>query len=167
MWHAFTPYAARADTAALIVCSAYCLLAIVSVLLIKVDLEQFRLPNAIVLPSVAAFGLLLAVAAVTGGERDSLARSLTAGVVHTVFYGLLWWLQPGGIGAGDVKLAPLIGLALGWVGWQAVLIGTVAASVIGGVIGLTLLRPGEARNPGKLPFGPPMIAGAWVAILAA
>jgi leader peptidase (prepilin peptidase)/N-methyltransferase len=168
MWHApetsHALFATRTDASVVLVLLAYALLAAVNAVLVRIDLEKLRLPNVIVLPAIAAFGLLLVAAAAVDGEHESLARSLSAGVVLTVFYGVLWLLQPGGIGAGDVKLAALLGLALGWVSWQAVLTGALAASAIGGALGLALMRSKNARGPVKLPFGPPMIAGTWFAI---
>ena len=152
------------DAAAPVVLLAYLLLAVVSAALVKIDFDTLRLPNAIVLPSAAVFALMLTVAVVAGAESDRLATACAAAAALGFGYGLLWWLRPSGIGAGDVKLAALLGLALGWAGWQAVLVGTLIAWVLGGALGLALLASHHSARQANLPFGPPMIAGAWFAI---
>lgn len=66
---------------------------------------------------------------------------------------------------GDVKLAGVIGLVLGWVGWSALAVGALAAFLLGGLVGLALIVLGRARRSTGIPFGPWMLGGAWVGIL--
>ena len=77
---------------------------------------------------------------------------------------LLVVVYPAGMGFGDVKLAGLLGLYLGWVGWGAVLIGAFAAFLLGGVFSIGLLVTRRATRGSGIPFGPWMIAGAAVGI---
>jgi len=71
----------------------------------------------------------------------------------------------GGLGFGDVKLAGLLGLLLGWLGWGAVVVSVLAAFVIGGVIAMILLIARRASRSSHIAFGPAMILGAWVALM--
>jgi hypothetical protein len=66
---------------------------------------------------------------------------------------------------GDVKLALVIGLLLGWFGLNAWLIGLLAAFVVGGLVALVALLLRRVTLRGSIPFGPSMLAGALVALL--
>src|SRR5665811_82043 len=87
-----------------------------------------------------AFVLLLVPTVVTG-QWGWLLRAVLAGGALFVVYLVLALVSPGGggLGFGDVKLAGLLGLLLGWLGWGAVVVSVLAAFVIGGVIAMILL----------------------------
>ena len=67
------------------------------------------------------------------------------------------------MGGGDVKLAGVVGLYLGWIGWGTLAVGAFAAFLLGGLFGIVLLIAAGRRT--AIPFGPWMIAGAWLGIL--
>jgi len=71
------------------------------------------------------------------------------------------------MGFGDVKLAPTLGLVLGWYGWGAVVTGTFAGFALGAVWGLFLIAARRAGRRTALPFGPFMLVGALAAVLMA
>ena len=73
----------------------------------------------------------------------------------------------GALGMGDVKLAGLLGLYLGWFGWLAVFFGGALALILGGVWALVLLvrKLFKKKEASVLPFGPSMFLGAFLAIL--
>jgi leader peptidase (prepilin peptidase)/N-methyltransferase len=73
-------------------------------------------------------------------------------------------IAPSGLGMGDVKLAGLLGLYLGWLGWGAVVVGAVAGFVVQALLALLLLATRRIGLRGELPFGPAMLAGAALAI---
>jgi prepilin signal peptidase PulO-like enzyme (type II secretory pathway) len=145
---------------------AYFYLAATSVALTLIDLDTHRLPNTIVLPSYVVLLALFAVACVLGADWAALLRATLAGVALYAFYLVLRLVRPGGMGGGDVKLAGVLGIALGWIGWGAVVVGAFAAFLLGGVFGLALLATRRAGRKTAIPFGPWMIAGAWIGILA-
>jgi len=140
---------------------AYLYLAAVSVALAVIDLNTHRLPDAIVLPSCAVLVLMLGVLAATTGDIGALARAVTGGVVLCAAYLAMALARPGGMGLGDVKLALLLGLALGHVGWGALVVGAFAAFLLGGVFAVALLAVRRATRRTGIPFGPWMISGAW------
>jgi leader peptidase (prepilin peptidase)/N-methyltransferase len=111
-----------------------------------------------VLPAVA----VAAVAASTAGEF----RAVLAGAALVAAYGVLAVLPRSGLGFGDVKLAGLLGVALGPLGWDAVVAGTALGFVLGGGVALLLLVAGRANGRTPIPFGPAMLAGAWLAAVA-
>jgi leader peptidase (prepilin peptidase)/N-methyltransferase len=144
---------------------AYLYLAAVGVALAVIDLDALRLPDAIVLPSYGVGGALLALAAGADGDWSAVPRAVAAGAVLAGFY--LALALAGGMGYGDVKLAGLLGLYLGWLGWGAVLVGTFAAFALGALAGLVLLATRRAGRRTAIPFGPHMLAGALLALFTA
>lgn len=157
-----TPSRAWAEGAVLL---ALLVFAAATIALALIDLAVSRLPNAIVLPTGAVVAVLLAVAAVLDGDVGPLARGGLGGVVLCAAYFLLAIAVPGGMGMGDVKLAAVIGLLLGWFGWGALAVGALAAFLLGGVYAVGLLITRRARRGSGLPFGPWMLAGAWIGLV--
>ncbi|WP_137845545.1 A24 family peptidase [Microbacterium sp. 2FI] len=144
--------------------TAYLYLAAISIVLTLIDLDTRRLPNAIVLPSYIVGALLLTLASVLSGDWGALARAGVGAAGLYAFYFLLRLVRPDGMGGGDVKLAGVIGLYLGYVGWGALAVGAFAAFVWGGVFGIALILARRAGRKTAIPFGPWMIAGAWTGI---
>ncbi|HMA46261.1 MAG TPA: prepilin peptidase, partial [Frankiaceae bacterium] len=70
-----------------------------------------------------------------------------------------------GMGYGDVKLAGLLGLTLGWLGWGAVLLGLVAGVGCGGLAALGVLALRRAQRRTRIPYGPFLLAGALAGAL--
>jgi leader peptidase (prepilin peptidase)/N-methyltransferase len=131
------------------------LLCVVAALAV-VDLEQRRIPNRIVLPAI---GAVLAVQIVIDPGRTPLliAISLAAGL----FFCLPMLVSPGGMGMGDVKLAVLLGAALG----QAVVLAITVAVLASFLVAVALLaRDGAAARKSAIAFGPFLALGAAVAI---
>lgn len=143
------------------------LLALVAtgVVLSIVDLTEHRLPNAVLLPTLAIVAVLLVLASALTGEWMRLVWALAGGAGMFVVYFALALISPAGMGMGDVKFAVPLGLALGWFGWNVWLIGLVAGFFIGGLVGLVALLLRRVTLRGSIPFGPSMLAGAVMAIL--
>jgi leader peptidase (prepilin peptidase) / N-methyltransferase len=146
---------------------AFLYLAAVSVALAAIDLDVRRLPNAIVLPSYLVAAVLLAPASVAGGDWWAPVRGLLAMAALLAGYLAITVLYPGGMGFGDVKLAGLLGLYLGWLGWAALLVGTFAGFLLGAAAGVLLMLTRRAGRRTALPFGPAMLAGALLALFVA
>lgn len=143
---------------------AYLYLAAVAIALALIDLDVMRLPNKIVIPSYGVAMALLIPVSLTTGDPADLIRGLLAAVLLYVLYLLLaMW----GMGGGDVKLAPLLGFYLGWLGWSAVAVGAFAGFLLGGLVGGVLLALKLASRKSRIPFGPYMLAGAFLAVFAA
>lgn len=151
--------------ALLFVAVAYLYLAAMSIALTLIDVDTHRLPNAIVLPGYPVLVALFAGACLFGAEWGMLLRAAVAAIGLFAFYFLLRAIRPGGMGGGDVKLAGVLGFALGWIGWDAVLVGVFGAFLIGGLVGLILMVTRRATLTTALPFGPFMVVGAWVGIV--
>ena len=145
---------------------AFLWLAGVSVALAVIDVEHHRLPDAIVLPSYAVGALLLATSSVLVGDWAALVRAAIGLVALFAFYLIAALSYPGGMGFGDVKLAGVLGLYLAWLGWGEFAVGAFAAFLLGGVFALVLVVTRRVQRTGGIPFGPWMLAGAWVGVFA-
>jgi leader peptidase (prepilin peptidase)/N-methyltransferase len=146
---------------------AYLYLGAIGAALTFIDLDVHRLPDLIVLPSYPIAFVLLFVPTVVTGQWGALLRAVLAGLALYLGYLVLALVSPGGggLGFGDVKLAGVLGLLLGWLGWGPAVVSVFAAFVTGGVIALILLLAGRASRSSRIAFGPSMILGAWVALM--
>lgn len=143
---------------------AFAVAAVGCALLIVIDLAVHRLPNPLV--AASALGLLfpLGIAAQLANDWSSFGRAVLAGLVLTAVYFVLAFINPAGMGLGDVKFAMVIGIFLGWFGWSDVMTGTVLAFLLNGLIALgVVLRKGRAKGL-EVPFGPAMVLGALLAL---
>ncbi|MCW2746785.1 MAG: prepilin signal peptidase PulO-like peptidase [Mycobacterium sp.] len=155
---------ATTDLAAL---PAYLYLAAVGLALALIDLAVYKLPNVLTLPSYVVGSLLLLPAALAGPGLSAWVRGLLGMAVLYALYFVLWFVSGGrGMGFGDVKLAGVLGLYLGYLGWGVLAVGTVGGFVAGAIGGLLLVwrRRGGLRQ--HIPYGPWMILGALVAVFA-
>lgn len=136
---------------------AWALVQVLWTTLAVIDLEQRRVPNVITAPAaIAMLGLRLAFA------RDNVIESLVAAAGIGAVFLLFAVVARGGFGMGDVKLAALIGLALGRVAVSAVFVGVLAGSVASLVV---FLRTRSRRS--TLAYAPYLCAGAAVTTLFA
>ena len=145
---------------------AFLYLAAIAVALAAIDLDVHRLPDAIVLPSYLVGGALLTGASALEGDWPALVRGAVGMAALYGLYLALAVIKPGGMGFGDVKLAGVLGLHLGWVGWAELAVGGFAAFLLGGAVGVALIATRRAGRRSAIPFGPFMLAGAGVGLLA-
>lgn len=143
---------------------AFLVVAGAGVLLAAVDLRHRLLPNRVIGPAVVATAALLTVAAAVRGSWEELGRAALGAVVLFAGYLVLALISPGGLGMGDVKLAGLLGLPLGWLGWDVLLLGAVAGFVVQAVLALLLLATRRIGRKAELAFGPAMLLGAAIAV---
>ena len=146
--------------------AAFLYFAAISIVLTFIDCETHTLPNTIVLPAYLVGAALLGAASMTNGSYPALLSAVIGGAAMFLVYLLMAVLYPGGMGFGDVKLAGVIGLFLGWLGWDVLAVGAMAAFVFGGLFAIGLLAVGKASGKTSVPFGPWMLSGAWLGILA-
>jgi len=135
-----------------------------TIILTLIDIEHHRLPNAIVIWMYPTAVAGLAYAGVVGGQAQ-VSQSLLMAIVWLITVGGVWLVTSGrGMGFGDVKLAPALGLVLGWVGWSAGFVGLFGTWILGGCAGLVLMVMGKARRGTALAFGPFLFAGLWIGL---
>ncbi len=145
---------------------AYLYVAAVGLALAVIDLDTRRLPDVLTLPSYVVVAGLLAVGAALGSDSGDLLRALLGGAAMYAVYFALCFAYPAGMGFGDVKLAGVLGMATAWAGWGAWGVGLFGGFLFGGVFGVALLASGRGGRKSAVPYGPFLLAGALVAVLA-
>ncbi|MHA7277290.1 prepilin peptidase [Arthrobacter sp. Hz1] len=153
-------YLADSPVAAVLVVLALAAFGVAGVWLGVIDIRSHLLPNRIIFPAYPVAGLLLGVAALLAGDGARVLTMIGGAVVLWLAYFLVRALYPAGMGFGDVKLAGLLGLYLGFVGWSQLLWATIAAFGLGALWGLILIGSRRGTLTSAIPFGPVMIAGA-------
>ncbi|WP_275669409.1 prepilin peptidase [Nocardioides albidus] len=142
---------------------AYLTFAAISIALALIDLDVHRLPDVIVLPSYPVLAVLLAI----GGDGEAMVRAGEGLVILGAFFTVVWYVAPGGMGFGDVKLSGLVGAMTAYLTWGTFLVGAFLGFILGAVAGVMLMAGGRAGRKTAVPFGPFMVLGAWSAILGA
>ena len=136
-----------------------------AVVLAGVDLASHRLPDRVTFPAVAVCATALAVDAAVVGPWGALLRAVAAGLAAYLLGTAARLVQPRGFGGGDVKLLGLLGLVLGWSGWDVLVTGVFAGLLIGALGSLLLMALGRAGWRTAVAFGPPLLAGSYVALV--
>lgn len=138
-----------------------CLLTYSLIALSQIDFETKLLPDDITLP-ILWLGLIANI-------YDTFT-DLQSAVIGTVLgYLALWTVYQGfriitgkeGMGFGDFKLLALLGA---WLGWQALTFIILMSSIIGALVGITLILLGRDRND-AIPFGPYLAGAGWISLL--
>jgi leader peptidase (prepilin peptidase)/N-methyltransferase len=132
--------------------------------LAMIDLDVGRLPNLIVLPAYPILAALLTAAALVSHDSQALVRMAIGAAASYSLHYLTALAFPGGMGFGDVKLAGLVGGMLAFVSYPVLLVGVGAAFLLGATTGLVAIATGRASRRTAVPFGPFMVAGAFLAI---
>jgi leader peptidase (prepilin peptidase)/N-methyltransferase len=140
----------------------------VSVALAVIDWRTRLLPRLLILPALGGSVVTVAASwALDGfdGGTGTVVRTLVGCVAAFLVFFVLWFIYPRGMGFGDVRLSALLGLVLGYLGWSEWLVGLYGGFLLGAVIGgvLSLLKVVDRKG---YPFGPFMLVGALVGVLA-
>ena len=160
-----------------LVLAACAYFAVMAVRLTVIDVRHHLLPNRIVFPSYGVAGVLLLAAALvsaTGQAPGGLMagwlgvpalRVVDGAAFLWVFCFVVRFAYPPGMGFGDVKLAGVLGMYLGYLGWGHLFAGTFLAFLLGGLWSLALLAARRGTLKSSIPFGPFMLAGTAAAML--
>lgn len=154
------PYGVGADWAI----PAYLAFVAVTVVLTLTDLDHKLIPNRILFPGTAIAVVLLFGGALLEGRLGDFARAIGGGAAYFGALFVLALIARGGFGFGDVKLAFLLGVFAGYLGWGHVAVAGIGAFFIGGVLSLVLLLTGIRSRKDHIPFGPSMVLAAYVSV---
>ena len=145
----------------------YAAATVVLVVLAAIDLDVLRLPDKLTIPLAVGVVVSLLVVALIADDIASWVRAVLAGVALGVFYLVLVLLRSGtGMGLGDAKLAPSLGMLLGFQSWSHVILGTVVSFVLAAVAALYLVLFTGARRDSHIAFGPYLLAGTVLMLIA-
>jgi leader peptidase (prepilin peptidase)/N-methyltransferase len=139
-------------------------LAPIGVALALIDWRTRLLPTKVIAPSYAIVAALAIGSSGVAGDWQSLMTAGWGWLVAGGTFFVLWFVYPKGMGYGDVRLAGLLGIVLGWLGWAELLTGVYAGFLLGGVGGF-LLAALRIVDRKAYPFGPFMLVGALVGVL--
>jgi leader peptidase (prepilin peptidase)/N-methyltransferase len=131
-----------------------------------VDFCTHRLARGVTMRAALVGGLLLALAAINIDETIRIATMMAAFVATLVFFLVLSFISKGGIGSGDVRLAPVLAMFLGWLSWQHVYIGLASGFILGGIWAFALIVTGKASRSSRIAFGPFLCVGAVATLFA-
>jgi leader peptidase (prepilin peptidase) / N-methyltransferase len=131
-----------------------------------IDFQRQIIPNRIVYPTIFASVPLLALAALAGDEWDRFGHALLGASLAWLALLLIHLISPSGMGFGDVRLAFVLGLFLGWISLGHVVtglfLGVLLIAVIGVVLAILRLRSLQEH----IAFGPFLAAGSTLAVFA-
>ena len=143
---------------------AYCVLCAGLLALSIIDLRTMRLPREITYATALIGVPLLVVAALVARQPHRIGTMCIGAAIAGVFMWLVYVLSRGGLGDGDVRLAPLLGAHLGWLGLGYVPIGLFCGFLLGSIVGVAAMVVGRAGRRSALPFGPFLAAGTVLAV---
>lgn len=97
------------------------------------------------------------------GLMNDWTNILLAVAVGVIIIGGIWWLShKNAMGEGDIEVAVVMGL---WLGWPKVLVALWLAFVVGGLVGLVVVLTRKADMKSKIAFGPFLVVGSWAAFI--
>lgn len=146
--------------------AAFVYLGVIGVALSQIDNAVQRLPDRLTLPAYPALIILLTVAAAASDDWTALARAVLGALAIGAGYLLLALASGGQVGGGDVKVAGLIGLPLGWLSWNTLIAGACAGFVLAAAASVVLIAARRLPGHSRISFGPFLLGGALLATLA-
>jgi leader peptidase (prepilin peptidase) / N-methyltransferase len=145
--------------------AAHSWLAATAVPLIAIDWKTKKLPTKLLRSTGLILAVLLTVAAVVNSDVYPLVRALVGMLGLLAFYGLIYFLLPGHLGGGDLRLGGILGLPLGWTGWTTIPAGTLLTWTAAAMAVIALRTLGPLQAGRKIPLGPFLVAGTLAAVL--
>jgi leader peptidase (prepilin peptidase)/N-methyltransferase len=142
-------------------CVFFAMLVAVSV----TDLSHRLVPRRLLYPALALIVPLLVATSAVDHAWHSLIGSVIAGAVAFGIFFLIWWFVPRGMGFGDVRLAGVIGMTVGYLSLLHAYVAFLAGFVIGMVFGLAMMVVSSTGRKTRIPFAPSLAVGAVIAVL--
>lgn len=144
---------------------AYLWMVAMTVVLFVTDLDHKRIPNRVTYPGTPIGAALLAAGALLDGNTERILPALAGGAAYGAVLFLVFLAARGGFGFGDVKLAVPLGIFLVYLGWDRLLAAGFVTALAGGVVAVVAVVGGSGAKA-EIPYGPPMIVGAWAVVVA-
>ncbi len=144
---------------------AYLFFAAVLVALSGIDIDTRKIPNAVLYPSWAVSILLISVGAALDGDLSRMVWAAVGAALGFAVLFVIWFVAPGGMGYGDVRLAGYIGLHLGFLSLGHVAVGLFLGFLAGALGGAAVLLVTGRHRRTKIPFGPFLAMGAITAVI--
>ena len=130
-----------------------------------VDLRTTKIRNILVYPTLAATVISLVITSGITGHWPYLLTAAGGGVILFAIYGVVWYAYPKGMGFGDVRMAGLIGVGVGWISLWSVAIVVFVASIAGLIVAIVAIAATGKGSRLRVPFGPALAIGGMVGVL--
>lgn len=132
------------------------------VVLTGIDLDEMLLPDQITLP-LLWLGLILNLSGTFVSMSDAIVGA-AAGYLSlwSVFWAFKLLTGKEGMGYGDFKLLAVFGA---WFGWQVLPLVILLSSLVGAIVGISLIAFKKLNQGNPIPFGPYIAAAGWIAMI--
>lgn len=130
-----------------------------------IDARHYVIPTRLVYPTWLFAVAVLASTAVAQDRMDQLFSAVAGAFIAWAFFAVVWLIHPRGMGFGDVRLALLVGLLLGWFSLGTVMRGLLVSLILSAVTGLIVIALRLRGPKDAIPFGPFLTIGAAATIL--
>lgn len=132
-----------------------------------IDWRTRLLPTWYLAPAYPALVLLVVACGTITRDWDDLVRAGLGWLLMGGFYYLTYRITPRMMGYGDVRLAGLLGMALGYLGWGQLVVGMYLAFLVFGIppLLLAVVRRDRSILRMKMPFGPAMLFSAATGVV--
>jgi len=131
-----------------------------------IDVEHLVLPKRVVYAQLVMVAAALLADALITHQWQRLLEAVACSIGWFALFFILNLINPHWLGFGDVRLALVLGLALGWLGFGDVVLGFFAANLIGAVVGVALIIAGTIERNRPIPYGVVLSLGAGVSVFA-
>ncbi|EGT3628017.1 prepilin peptidase [Morganella morganii] len=132
------------------------------VALTGIDLDEMLLPDQMTLP-LLWLGLIINLNHTFASPTDAI---IGAAAGYLSLWSIFWLFKiltgKEGMGYGDFKLLAVFGA---WLGWQMLPLVILLSSLVGAVVGITMIVSKRLKQGNPIPFGPYIAAAGWIALL--
>jgi len=144
---------------------AFCVLMSGLLVLTFIDLRTHRLPREVTYVVMGIGAVLLSVAAIVDDQPRRIYMAALGAVISVSVMSVLYLLGRGGLGDGDVRMSPLLGMYLGWLNPGLALVGLLYGFILAALVSAMLMIFGRANRRTAIAFGPFLAIGTLAAIL--
>lgn len=148
-----------------IIVTAFCVLMSGLLVLTFIDLRTHRLPREVTYIVMVIGAVLLSVAAIVDDQPRRMYMAALGAVISVSVMSVLYLLSRGGLGDGDVRMSPLLGMYLGWLNPGLALVGLLYGFILAALVSAMLMIFGTANRRTAIAFGPFLALGTLAAIL--
>jgi leader peptidase (prepilin peptidase)/N-methyltransferase len=145
--------------------AAFCVLTSGLLVLTFIDLRTHRLPREVTYIVMIIGAVLLSVAAIVDDQPRRMYMAALGAVISVSVMSVLYLLSRGGLGDGDVRMSPLLGMYLGWLNPGLALVGLLYGFILAALVSTVLMIFGTANRRTAIAFGPFLALGTLAAIL--
>ena len=145
--------------------AAFCVLMSGLLILTFIDLRTHRLPREVTYIVMGVGAVLLSVAAIVDDQPRRIYMAALGAVISVSVMSVLYLFSRGGLGDGDVRMSPLLGMYLGWLNPALALVGLLYGFILAALASAMLMIFGRANRRTAIAFGPFLALGTLAAIL--